>query len=360
MNLFVTGGSGFIGRALLRELIEHGHTVRALAHNAATAATVASLGAEVVYGDILQRETLRAGMAGADAVFHLAGLYQLGGDPQAAEAINITGAHNVLSMAHELGVPRSIYLSTLAVYGDTGGRAITAADLEALTAEQRPVFRTVSEAAKWRAHYEVAVPLLRAGAPLIIVVPGNVYGPQDGGFVAEIMRYHYRRSPVLAAPETRLSLVHVDDLARGIRLAWEKGQVGRTYLLAGESMSLGEMFDLWNNLTGRNPHHLSIPGRWLRPLAPLVRRVERVAAVPPMFGSEAFALFGIRYEGDSTRAVQELGWEPRSLQLGMLETFRYMETLDERPIVAERTLGRVARAALLTLAGIAVYRRLAK
>jgi nucleoside-diphosphate-sugar epimerase len=221
----------------------------------------------------------------------------------------------------------------------------------------RTGFRSPMIASRWQTLYEVIRPLRDEGLPVITIVPGLLYGPQDGGLAGEIMRWHYRRSPLLAAPESRFSFVHVDDLAAGLRLAAVKGEPGETFLMAGESLSLGEMFALWSSLTGKNHRPIALPARWLRPFAPLVRRVERIIPLPPAFGSEAFALFGLRQQADSTKAQEQLGWQTRSLQNGMLETFRYLATRNEPELVNRVVFGRLGLLAAVALTVLWLFGR---
>ncbi len=122
MKAFVTGGTGLIGRSLIRQLVERGYHVHALARSAAGAATVSALGATSVPGDVTDRESMRAGMRGSDVVFHLAAIYDYAPEAKAqCEPINVEGTRVVLELAHELRVPRIVYTSSLAVFGDTHG-----------------------------------------------------------------------------------------------------------------------------------------------------------------------------------------------------------------------------------------------
>ncbi len=171
MRAFVTGGSGFIGRSLIRQLIEQGHTVRALGRSESSLNTVRLLGAEPVAGDITDKESMRAGMTGCDTVFHVAAWYEIGSrDWITAERLNIDGTRHVLTLAFELGVPRIVYTSTVGVFGDTRGALVD----ESYYAEGP--FQNLYERTKWLAHYKVAVPLIEQGAPIIIVMPGASMG----------------------------------------------------------------------------------------------------------------------------------------------------------------------------------------
>jgi hypothetical protein len=218
MKAFVTGGTGFIGQQVVRKLLARHYAVYALARSAASAQTLAALGCTIVQGDITDVESMREGMAGSDVVFHIAAWYKVGSpDWLQAEAINVGGTRNVLRLAHELGVPRIIYTSTIAVFGDTQGQLVDE------TFYQGGPFLSEYDRTKWLAHYKVAVPLIEKGAPIIIVMPGMVYGPGDTSSLAEMMRLFYRGLPALPGPGNHVYLCARRGHCRGAFVGNGKG-----------------------------------------------------------------------------------------------------------------------------------------
>lgn len=347
MRAFVTGGSGFIGRSLIRQLIEQGHTVRALGRSESSLNAVRLLGAEPVAGDITDKESMRAGMTGCDVVFHVAAWYDIGAhDWLTAERLNVAGTRHVLTLAWELGVPRIVYTSTVGVLGDTRGALVD----ETYYAEGP--FQNIYEHTKWLAHYKVAIPLIEQGAPIIIVMPGGVYGPGDHSIIADLMRLFYQGMPALAGPETTLTFAHVDDIAAGHILAAEKGRPGESYILAGPAVPFDELFDLWGNLLGRRPPAVQLPARWLHPLAPAAAFVERWASLPRLFSSESIRTLGATYMARSDKARAGLGWTPRPLPEGMQETLEWVaRTAPPLPFNARQAAGAaLGLAATLTVA----------
>jgi nucleoside-diphosphate-sugar epimerase len=344
MKAFVTGGSGFIGKHVVRKLVERGYDVYALARSEDTAATVRKLGATPVAGDIHDVAAMRPGMEGSDVVFHLAGWYKTGArDWMQAEPINVGGTRKVLRLAYELGVPKIVYASTLAVFGDTHGEVVDEAYFAA------GPFLTEYDRTKWLAHYKVAVPLIQKGAPVIIVQPGVAYGPGDHSLIGEMMRQFYNgKLPVLTGPETTFTYAHVEDMAEGVILAAEKGKIGESYILAGPPVSLGEMFGFWAQLTGKPAPAVSVPARFVRPLAPLVGRVAAVLPLPPLYNEESIRTLGATYVGRANKARAQLGWSPRPLHGGMMETFAWIErTSSQTP--SDGVGGRERRVAGLAL-----------
>jgi dihydroflavonol-4-reductase len=320
MKAFVTGGTGFIGQQVIKKLLARQYDVYALARSEASAAKLAELGCTIVPGDITNVESMRQGMDGSDVVFHIAAWYKLGAaDWIEVERINVGGTRNVLRLAHELGVPKIIYTSTVAVFGDTQGQLVDESFY------QGGPFLTEYDRTKWLAHYKVAVPLIEQGAPIIIVMPGGVYGPGDTSVLAEMMRLFYRGLPALPAPEMTLTYAHVEDIAEGHLLAMDKGRIGESYILAGPAIPLGEMMDFWSHLTGKRAPLLRIPGRMLRPFAPVMGALEAIFPVPAAFSREATQSLGATYMARSDKARAKLGWQTRPLQTGMLETFDWIK-----------------------------------
>jgi len=343
MKAFVTGGSGFIGQQVIRKLIGRGYEVWALARSEESMAVVERLGATAVPGDITDIASMRAGMAGSDVVFHIAAWYKLGApDWMKAETINVGGTRKTLRLAHELGIPKIVYTSTVTVFGDTHGELLDETDY------REGPFLSEYDRTKWLAHYKVALPLIEKGAPIIIVMPGVVFGPGDTSVAADMMRLFYRGLPVVPGSDTTLAYAHVEDIAEGHLLAAEKGKVGESYILAGPAIPLGEMVDFWAHLTGKRAPSLRIPSQWLRPFAPLVGAIESIIPLPSTFSREAVEGLGATYIARSDKARVELGWQTRPLQTGMLETFDWIaETEEERvetavPATREKQIAKLA------------------
>jgi dihydroflavonol-4-reductase len=357
MRVFVTGGTGFIGWRLVHKLLRRGHSVWALARSEAGADRLQQAGATVVWGDILDPESMRDVIRDSDIVFHVAAWYKLGSlDWEMAERVNVTGTRNVLELAYELGVPKIIYTSTINVLGDTHGQVVD--ESYRMPVENGLAFQSEYERTKWIAHYQVALPLIEKGAPIIIVMPGAVYGPGDPSLLGDFMRGYYRGLfPLFPGPETKLAPSHVDDIAEGHLLAAEKGRIGESYLLVGPPTSLREMAELWAQISGRPAPLAYIPAGFLRSLAPLVGEIQKVLALPQLLSQDGAMIMGVTYIGSSEKARRQLGWQPRPLEQGFRETFDHIAQ-SQKPVLSltprQRTIAGLAAAAL---AGLLIYRR---
>jgi nucleoside-diphosphate-sugar epimerase len=300
MRYCVTGATGFIGGHVVRQLVASGHQVIAPVREPAKAQALVSLGVDVPAGDITNRESLRASMKDVDGVFHIAGWYKVGvRDTRPAVPINVEGTRNVLSLMQELGVPKGVYTSTLGVFSDTHGQQVDE------TYRHAGPWLSAYERTKWQAHYEVAEPLMRAGLPLVIVMPGVTYGPGDTSWVRPLF-VDYLQGRMRAIPQrTGFCWAHVDDTAQAHLLAMERGQPGETYIIAGPPHTLEEVFALAERLTGIPAPRRRVSPRLLKFLAMLTRSERlRVGA-------------GVTYWGSNAKARHELGFDPRPLETGL-------------------------------------------
>ena len=322
MKAFVTGGTGFIGSRLVLKLLLRGYEVHALCRSQKDADALGAVGVYPAIGDILDQQSMVRGMAGSDVVFHVAGWYKIGArDQSIARAINVDGTRNVLSLAYELGVPKIIHTSTVGVFGDTNGLLVD----ENYVMPPYQKFLTEYDRTKWIAHYEVARPLIKKGAPIIITLPGAVYGPGDPSLVGTLMRLYYRGLlPLVFAPEFMLTYAHVDDIAQGHILAAEQGNVGESYILAGPAVTFRDIMILWANILDRRPLALEIPSRYLTPLASLTGLVEQLIPLPEIVSQDTLHILGASYAARSDRARRELGWKIRPLEEGMRQTFAWI------------------------------------
>ena len=315
---FVTGATGFIGGEIVKQLIGRGHSVVALVRSPERAGMLKALGVEMHAGDITERETLKAPMAGVDGVFHVAAWYKVGIEDPRAEQINVDGTRNVLETMKEMGVARGVYTSTVAVFSDTHGMVPDE------TYRYGGSHLSVYDRTKWKAHYEVALPMMAAGLPLVIVMPGVVYGPGDTSGMHQALVDLLRGRLPMTPAKTEFCWGHIEDTARGHILAMEKGTAGETYIITGPRHSFEEAFDLAAKLAHvRAP--LIHPGpRMLKASAALMKLVGRFFELPPAFTPEGLrVLAGTTYLGSNEKAVRELGFTARPLEEGMAQTLEH-------------------------------------
>jgi nucleoside-diphosphate-sugar epimerase len=324
MRVFVTGGAGFIGGRIVRILHARGDEVIAAVRDPARARRLAALGVELVAEDLSSVTHLSDRMRGVDGVIHAAGSYRIGiapaERPQMWEA-NVGTTTRVLDAAVAADVPRIVYLSSGVAFGNTRGEV---ADETYRRAPDDPFVSYYSET-KYRAH-QVAEDRIARGAPVIIVLPNQVYGPGDHTILGDQLRMAYEgRVPYRTLDGIGLDWVHVDDVASGIVAALDRGRPGELYNLSGTRATVAQALDIAASLAGRRVTRRRIPTVLLRALASLVARLgPRFAALigsPANLRETITASVGVTYYQTSEKARRELGFAPRDLRTGLRDTF---------------------------------------
>ncbi len=319
VTTFITGATGFIGSAVARRLIADGHRLRALVREGSDLRNVADLDVERIVGDVRDRAGLERAMAGCEAAFHLAADYRLWTpDPQALFAANVDGTRNVVEAAAAAGVRRMVYTSSVATLGLRADGAPADERTPLLPGQMIGAYKR-SKAAAEEAAVEAAA---RTGLDMVTVNPSAPVGPRDvkptptGRIIVEAAR---GRMP--AYVETGLNVVHVDDVAEGHLLAFERGLAGERYLLGGENLRLREILERIAVLVGgrgplvRIPRSVALPVAWLSQTWARVTRASRepMATVDGVRMAKRLMFFS------SAKAERELGYRARPVEEGLRE-----------------------------------------
>ncbi len=308
MKVFVTGATGFVTGTVALQLLARGDEVRALVRDPSRAGTIERAGVTLVAGDLADREALRRGMQGVNAVVHGAAMYEVGIAPsrrRAMFAANVTGTELVLEAALAAGVRRAAYVSTCAIFGNTRGAIVDESHTRS------GPYTSYYEETKVMAH-EIALRLATRGLGVSIAQPGGVYGPGDTSGLGGLMRDFVRgRLPLVPFPDAGLNFVHVDDVARGIVLVLDHGQPGRSYVLGGENARVADAFAAIARVTGRGLPRLRLPYALLQ-VGALVR---------PGLREVVTSTRGVTFWARDARARAELGYTARDLETGLRVTY---------------------------------------
>jgi nucleoside-diphosphate-sugar epimerase len=308
----VTGVTGFVGRVVAAQLLASGHQVAGLVRDTARAADLESAGVVLHKGDVTDRAGVERSVQGAEGVIHLAAWYEVGTRNDRAVAINVDGTRNVLEAAWQAGAHRIVHTSSLAVNSDTHGQVRD----ETYRFDGKHV--SEYDRTKWMAHYEVALPLAEAGAPVVIVQPGVIYGPGDESGMGRLFRNWLAGRSTPYGASSAYCWGHIDDTARGIIQALEHGRVGESYIIAGPHHSLTEAFEIGAEIIGLRPPRLKVPSAVLDMTAAVLGGLSKL--IPAVGGqAELMRTAGATYLGDSAKARRELGFEARSLEEGFAE-----------------------------------------
>jgi nucleoside-diphosphate-sugar epimerase len=321
MRVFVTGGAGFIGSAVVRQLRARGDEVTAAVRDPDQARVLRDLGCRLVRSDLSSTVELTGLMAGSDAVIHGAGSYRVGiraRERQAMADSNIGATSRVLAAAEATRVARIVYVSTVNVLGDTHGEVVD----ETYRRDPANGFLSWYDETKYRAHL-LAEERIAGGAPLVIVMPGQVYGPGDHSGVGQQVDGAFGgRLRYLALTDLGLCFVHVDDLAAGLLAVLDGGRVGRSYVLDGDPLRLLDALRIAARLGDRRLPALSMPTLLLRLMVPLSAVLGGRLGGPANLAEVISAAAGVTYWASHARASAELGFAPRSLEFGLRDTFR--------------------------------------
>jgi len=319
-RIFVTGGSGFIGRAVVHRLLSQGDAVTSLVRDRRRGPTETldePDGLTVIRGDATGPvERLAELMAGHDGVVHVAGSYRVGIPPAerpAMFAANVTATTRVLDAAVTAGVPRIVDVSTVNAFGDTHGAIVD----ETYRRDPAAGFLSWYDETKYRAH-EVARERIATGAPILIAMPSQTYGPGDHSGVGEQLTAAFAGTlRYRAVDEVGAALVHVDDLADGIVRVLDHGRLGEMYVLGGPCVRLGQAIGVAAGLAGRRPPRLEMPASALRLMVPLAPRLGGRFGIPVNLAEVLSASGDVTYWATSAKAEKELGFHARDLETGL-------------------------------------------
>ena len=314
-QVFVTGGSGFVGRNLIRALVQRGDTVRALARSERSAATVAALGAQPVRGDLTDTSALAEGVSGADVVFHSAACVEDWGPREMFHEANVVGTRNVARAAGEAGVGALVHVSTEAVLA--GRRTIRDAD-ETWPLAPDPIALTKGRAGR------VVLDESRRDMRVVIVRPRLVWGAGDTSLLPNFVQLiEQGQYSWIAGGRYLTSTCHVRNLIEGMLLAAERGADRRVYFLTdGPPVEFRGFITALVETQGLDPGDRSVP-RWLARIASGV--VEALWRALPLKGRPPLTRAGLRIVGEEVtvndgRARAELGYRAAvTLEEGLAE-----------------------------------------
>jgi dihydroflavonol-4-reductase len=315
VRVLVTGAGGFIGGAVARALRARGDEVVALVRDPARMTALAGAGVALVEDDLSDVDRMAGHLAGVDAAIHAAGSYRVGLRPSERWLMwdaNVGTTTRLLDAAETAGTGLVVYLSTCNVFGNTRGRIVD----ETYRRDVGEGFLSWYDETKYRAH-EVAEERAAAGAPVVIVLPSQTYGPGDhSAFGDQLRRAHDGRLRVRTLDDAGVGLVHVEDVAAGVVAALDRGEAGRSYVLSGPATTLGEAVDIAASIGGREPPRVRIPTGLLRAMARLGELAGR-----PALGEMISAAAGVTYWASPARAEAELGFTARPIDVGLRDTF---------------------------------------
>jgi dihydroflavonol-4-reductase len=360
MRYFVSGAATFLGRAITRKLIEAGHEVITVARKPERARDELDSGVEVVYGDILWKQTLYDALKDVDGIYHTASYHHYKTKEvkenrnvsvhlskniketlkelkearaeakdtgiSVAERQNVEATRILLEAAKEMKIKRVVYTGTMAVYSDTRGRM--------LTEEVRYTgpWNSEYEFTMWKAHHTVVLKMAQEGLPVIILQPGLLYGPGDNGYAHQLIYNFLKRG--LADPQDRMLRTYprktsycwsyVDDVADAHVVAMKRGSIGENYFLTGPVSTVEGVLKMINNITGLALPKYSLPPGLLRFESAVMKILGGLVSVEECYSDEALrSIAGTTSLGKYDKAEAILSYKPRTLYEGLRTTLYY-------------------------------------
>ena len=305
MKVLVTGATGFIGANLVRELIKLDYQVRALVREGSNKKNIDGLYIDVVTGDLRDKESLNRALEDCEVLFHVAASYTFWSPrPEDIYETNVTGTENILSAAFEKGIKKVVYTSTESTVGVSKKKGFGTEDMEMNPEDLSGAYKK----SKYQAE-RLVFRMCHDGLPAVIVNPTMPVGPYDikptpsGRTIVDFLN-----SKMPAYVNTGLNIIDVEDVAKGHILALEKGRIGERYILGNRNLTLKEIFDILERISGIRAPGMRIP-IWFALLVAyidefisgiLLRKQPKV----PLAGVKASRKFR---HFDCSKAVNELG-----------------------------------------------------
>jgi dihydroflavonol-4-reductase len=321
MKVLVTGATGFVGAAVARALCDAGAEVRVLVRPDSDLRNLEGLKAEQVRGDLRDRPSLHRALAGCRQLYHVAAHYALWAqDPTIFYEVNVLGTQTLMEAAQEAGTERIVYTSTIGAIGlppDGGpGTEETPVSLEQMAGDYKR--------SKYLAEQEV-LRLARKGLPAVIVNPSAPVGARDvkptptGQIIVD-----YMKGRMWAYIETGMNLIDVDDVAVGHLRAMERGRIGERYILGNRNLSLREIFEMLERITGFRAPRLKLPWQAVLPLAYANRWLaDYVTHRPPRIPLEGVRMAKYRMHYDCRKALQELALPQTPVEVALEKAVRW-------------------------------------
>jgi dihydroflavonol-4-reductase len=318
---FLTGATGFVGASVARVLLDKGHKLRVLTRPNNDRRNLNGLSVELVEGDLGNPQSYQAALKGCNALFHVAADYRIWvPDPAAMHRINIDGTRELLLAAQRAGVGRMVYTSSVAVLGIN--RDGTPAN------EETPVtfddMIGVYKQSKFLAEQEVQRLIRDNNLPAIIVNPSTPIGPGDikptptGRIIVEAAN-----GKIPAFVDTGLNIAHVEDVAMGHWLAYDKGVIGQRYILGGYDLSLADILRIIAKLAGRPAPTVKLPRELIYPVAMIAETIAKVTGQEPMVTMDALRMAKKKMFFSSAKAVRELGYTMQSAEKAITDAYAW-------------------------------------
>lgn len=306
----VTGASGHIGYALVQELENLGANYRILIRS--DSKVFDGLSCEKAYGDVTDPASLEKAFEGADTVYHLAGLIDVGnGKQEALKKVNVEGTKNVVTACKKCGVSRLVFVSSVdAMKPLTGNDIITEPSSYNPDDAESAYGKTKAEASQF------VLDSADENFKTTIILPSACIGPYDFKIstVGQMVRMIMRGLMPVSLNFGGYNFVDVRDVAKGIIAAAERGKSGESYLITGEVITADQIIGLISRLSGRKGLRVKMPYSLTIMLAPFAELYYKISGANPVFTRTSVKILRHNCNFSNEKAKEELGFSPMSVE----------------------------------------------
>ena len=322
MKTLITGATGFVGAAVLRELLKKGHKVKALVRQSSILDNLKNLDVETVQGDLIDRDSLKLALKDCKYLFHVAADYRLW-VPKSEEIYlnNVKGTENLMEEALSSGVEKVVYTSSVAVLGKPINGDIAN--------EKTPV--NISQMighykkSKFLAEEKVKEFYKTRRLPVVIVNPAAPVAPRDKKPTPTgkmILDAAMKKIP--AYLDTGLNVVHVDDVAKGHLQAFHKGKLGERYILGGDNLTFKQILEMISSMCGHKPPKIQLPKKPLYPIGYLFEIFARLFNIKnPMITVDMIRMAEKRMFFSSEKAKKELNYKCKPAKFALKDAINW-------------------------------------
>jgi dihydroflavonol-4-reductase len=323
MKVFVTGGTGFIGKNFVHRLGETGHEAMCLVRETSDVRELEKAGVEMIRGDVTNKSSLVKGMDGCDWAVNLANLYEFW-MPDRGEyyEVNVTGTRNVMEAAVETGISKIVHVSTAAVFGDAAWPVTESSEMGPMCFSEYARTKREGDIIVWELYKHERL-------PVVMVYPGAVVGSNDpkatGRYVKNLLQ---GKMPAQVLTGSVFPWVHVADVAKAILKALEtQRNIGEKYILVAENLTFGEINNLLSEISGRNIPGMRLPDALTMMMARFLTWLADITGKPPFLdmSTDQILLMKKGMRADGRKASRELGLTYTPIRSALEEAVKDLE-----------------------------------
>lgn len=317
----ITGGTGYVGYALVRYLVSRGEKIRLFLLE--DHPCLDGIECEKVFGNICNPQQVNEALEGADTVYHIAGVVDISGKrEQLMWDVNVGGTKNIIDACKLNGVSNLIYVSSIDTYPDKFCEGeITERSHYSEVGLESPY--AITKALATQAVLDAADDRLK----VCCVQPTGCIGPDDymGSSIGTMIKMYLKGLFPVSLSFGAYNFVDVRDMAVAMRNAVDRGENGECYILSGHRVTVDGLIGALASSTGKKPPKLRLPKKALTPFVPLISKVFEIAKLPAVLNSFSISKLEENCNFSNEKARKQLGFEPRDIDETLSDTIEWFK-----------------------------------